>query len=80
VVLSYLPGQPAVTYTRYFPSLIEFMAGFGVVAYGVLAVSLGVRYLNIVDHSEVHETNHVVELTGEQSHDFEIAKAFPAAD
>jgi len=39
-----------------------------------------VRYLNIVDHSEVHETKHVVELSGEQSHDFEIAKAFPAGD
>jgi Ni/Fe-hydrogenase subunit HybB-like protein len=34
VVLSYLPGQIAVTYTKYVPSLIEFMVGFGVVAYG----------------------------------------------
>lgn len=80
VVLSYLPGQPAITYTRYFPSLIEFMAGFGVVAYGVLAVSLGVRYLKVVDHSEVHEEVHIEEHVIEDSHDFEIAKALPTPD
>jgi menaquinone reductase, integral membrane subunit len=80
VVLSYLPGQPAITYTKYFPSLIEFMAGFGVVAYGVLAVSLGVRYLNIVDHSQVHELEYVEKHVDETSHDFEIADAIPASD
>jgi Ni/Fe-hydrogenase subunit HybB-like protein len=80
VVLSYLPGQPAVTYTSYFPSLIEFMAGFGVVAYGVLAVSLGVRYLNIVDHSPVLELEHVENHVDETSHDFEISDAIPATD
>jgi len=76
VVLSYLPGQPAITYTKYFPSLIEFMAGFGVIAYGVLAVSLGVRYLNVVDHSDIHEAKQVEEV----SHDFEIAEALTASD
>ena len=55
VVLSYLPGQPAVTYTKYVPSLIEFLAGFGVIAYGIMAVSLGVRYLKVVDHSDDYE-------------------------
>jgi len=32
--------------------LIEFLAGFGVIAYGIMAVSLGVRYLKVVDHTE----------------------------
>lgn len=50
VLASYIPTEQAARYTTYFPSLIEFLAGAGVVAYGVMAVSLGVRYLNIVDH------------------------------
>ncbi len=61
VVLSYLPGLPAVTYTSYTPSLVEFMAGGGVVAYGLMAVSLGVRYLKVVDHDEVHAEEHASE-------------------
>jgi len=58
IVMSYLPGEPSVGYTKYVPSLVEFLAGFGVVAYGVLAFSLGVRYLKVVDHKvePVHET------------------------
>jgi len=58
IVMSYLPGEPSVGYTNYIPSLVEFLAGFGVVAYGVLAFSLGVRYLKVVDHKvePVHET------------------------
>jgi molybdopterin-containing oxidoreductase family membrane subunit len=55
VVLTYLPQEIAARYTSYFPSLIEIFAGAGVVAYGVLAVSLGVRYLNLVDHGAVAE-------------------------
>jgi hypothetical protein len=38
--------------------LVEILSGAGVVAYGALAITLGVRYLNIVDHrahqAEVH--------------------------
>jgi Ni/Fe-hydrogenase subunit HybB-like protein len=51
IVLSYLPGEPAVAYASYFPSLIEFVSGAGVVAFGLLAFSLGVRYLHVVDHA-----------------------------
>jgi Ni/Fe-hydrogenase subunit HybB-like protein len=72
VVLSYLPGLPAVTYTSYTPSLIEFLAGGGVVAYGFLAVSLGVRYLKVVDHDELHEEEHV--------HEAQIVEAVTAGD
>jgi Ni/Fe-hydrogenase subunit HybB-like protein len=50
VVISYLPGQPAVNYTSYTPSAVELVSGLGVIAYGLLAFSLGVRYLKVVDH------------------------------
>jgi len=53
IILSYLPGEPAVAYTAYRPSLIEFLAGGGIVGYGLLAFSLGVRYLKVVDHGLV---------------------------
>jgi menaquinone reductase, integral membrane subunit len=52
VVLTYLPQEITVRYTQYVPSLIEFLSGAGVVAYGILAVTLGVRYLNLVDHRQ----------------------------
>jgi len=50
VVLSYLPGSPTVAYTAYRPSLVEWVSTLGVLAYGMLAFSLGVRYLKVVDH------------------------------
>jgi Ni/Fe-hydrogenase subunit HybB-like protein len=72
VVLSYLPGLHAVTYTSYSPSLIEFLAGGGVVAYGLMAVSLGLRYLKVVDHDELHEEVHV--------HEAQLVEAVPVGD
>ena len=51
IILSYLPGEPSVAYTAYRPSLIEFLSGAGIVGYGLLAFSLGVRYLKVVDHN-----------------------------
>jgi Ni/Fe-hydrogenase subunit HybB-like protein len=53
IVLSYLPGEPSIAYTTYRPSLIEFLAGGGIVSYGLLAFSLGVRYLRVVEHRSV---------------------------
>jgi Ni/Fe-hydrogenase subunit HybB-like protein len=50
VVVSYLPGQPSVQYTSYLPSLVELISGLGIIAYGLLAISFGVRYLKVVDH------------------------------
>lgn len=58
--LSYLPQELTTLYTTYFPSLIEILAGAGVVAYGALAVTLGIRYLNIVKHPSVEEEAVVV--------------------
>jgi Ni/Fe-hydrogenase subunit HybB-like protein len=56
IILSYLPGEPIITYTTYRPSLIEILAGAGIIGYGLLAFSLGVRYLRVVDHrrAEIH--------------------------
>jgi len=60
IILSYLPGEPAVAYTVYTPSLIEFLAGAGIIGYGLLAFSLGVRYLKVVDHNL--EKTHIEEV------------------
>jgi len=38
---------------------VEWAAGMGIIAYGLLAFSLGVKYLRVVDHrltDEKHET------------------------
>jgi Ni/Fe-hydrogenase subunit HybB-like protein len=58
VVMPYVPGQ-AIAYTSYRPSLVEILTGSAIVAYGLTAFSLGVKYLRVVDHSLV-ETEHDV--------------------
>jgi len=61
VLMSYVPGA-AITYTSYRPSLVEIMAGAAIIAYGLTAFSLGVKYLRVVDHTlveEEHEKVHV---------------------
>ena len=68
VVMPYVPGQ-AIAYTSYKPSLVEVVAGAAIIAYGLTAFSLGVKYLRVVDHSlvaaehktvKVEATEHVV--------------------
>ncbi|GAB4542614.1 MAG: Ni/Fe-hydrogenase cytochrome b subunit [Anaerolineales bacterium] len=49
-VISYLPGEALARYVSYTPSFIEWAAGSGIIAFGLLAFSLGVRYLRVVDH------------------------------
>jgi len=61
VMVSYLPGEPTVSYTTYTPSLIEWLAGGGIIAYGFTLFSLGVRYLHVVDHT-IYEREHEVVL------------------
>jgi Ni/Fe-hydrogenase subunit HybB-like protein len=61
VLMSYVPGA-AIAYTNYRPSLIEILAGAAIIAYGLTAFSLGVKYLRVVDHTlveEEHEKVHV---------------------
>jgi Ni/Fe-hydrogenase subunit HybB-like protein len=55
VLLSYLPEQIVARYTDYAPSLVEFLTGGGIVAYGLLAFTLAARYLNIVDYEPSHQ-------------------------
>ena len=62
VVVSYLPGQTTVNYTSYTPSLVEILSGLGVIAYGLLAFSLGVRYLKVVDHRLAMEATETVRV------------------
>jgi molybdopterin-containing oxidoreductase family membrane subunit len=62
VVLSYWPAEAAIDYTSYRPALIEWVTGLGIVAYGLLAFSLGVKYLRVVDHTLIEEAaEHVAE-------------------
>ena len=60
VIISYLP-QEAASYTTYVPSLIEILTGAGIVAYGALAVTLGIRHLGVVDHTPEPEHEEVPE-------------------
>lgn len=62
IVLSYLPGQPTVSYASYTPSLVEWAVGLGIIAYGFLAFSLGVRYLRVVDHRFIEAEYESVEV------------------
>ncbi len=55
VLLTYLPQEITVRYTAYIPSLIEILIGAGIVAYGLMAFTLGARYLNVVNHEVAPE-------------------------
>lgn len=55
VAFSVLPTQIEPLYTAYKPALVEILVGLGVIAYGLLAFTLGVRYLGVVDHSSLPE-------------------------
>jgi molybdopterin-containing oxidoreductase family membrane subunit len=55
VVFGQVPGSDVPLFTNYTPSLIEILTGTGVLAYGLLAITFGVRYLNVIDHGEVVE-------------------------
>jgi Ni/Fe-hydrogenase subunit HybB-like protein len=64
VVMPYVPGA-AIAYTSYKPSLIEILTGAAIIAYGLTAFSLGVKYLRVVDHTlvEAEHTPVTVEAT-----------------
>ena len=61
VLMSYVPGM-AITYTSYTPSLIEIFTGGAIIAYGLTAFSLGVKYLRVVDHTLVEEEHETVRV------------------
>lgn len=55
IVFGNMPTSDIPRFTTYTPSLIEVLVAVGVLAYGLLAVTLGVRYLNVIDHGPVAE-------------------------
>jgi Ni/Fe-hydrogenase subunit HybB-like protein len=61
VVMPYVSGQ-AIVYTTYKPSLIEMMTGAAIVAYGLTAFSLGVKYLRVVDHTLLEAEHKMVKV------------------
>ena len=61
VIIPYLPQEVAASYTTYVPSLVEVLTGAGIVAYGALAVTLGIRHLGVVDHTLEPEHEEVPE-------------------
>lgn len=54
VVLTYLNDGINTLFTSYRPALIEILVGAGVVAFGLLAFTLGVQFLRVVDHTLDH--------------------------
>jgi Ni/Fe-hydrogenase subunit HybB-like protein len=66
-VISYLPGETAISYTSYSASLVEWVSGLGIIAYGLLAFSLGVKYLRVVDHTLVEEEHELVSVPGRET-------------
>jgi Ni/Fe-hydrogenase subunit HybB-like protein len=50
MVVTLLPNQTAPLYTVYRPALIEIIVSIAIVSYGLLMLTLGIRYLGIVDH------------------------------
>jgi menaquinone reductase, integral membrane subunit len=65
-VVSYLPGEAVVSYTTYTPSLVEWASGMGIVAYGLLGFSLGVKYLRVVDHRLTEGEHEVVTVESKE--------------
>ena len=61
VVMPYVPGL-SITYTSYKPSLIEILSGAAIIAYGLTALSLGIKYLRVVDHTLIEEEHDKVHV------------------
>ena len=66
VVMPYAPDQ-AITYTSYRPSLVEIVTGSAIIAYGLAAFSLGVKYLRVVDHSLIERSHETVLEPGSET-------------
>ncbi|MBL7162920.1 MAG: polysulfide reductase NrfD [Anaerolineales bacterium] len=62
VILTYLHDEINAIYTSYMPNLIEVMVGAGVVAFGLMAFTLGVQYLKVVNYaSDEHPIEHMID-------------------
>ena len=49
-----IPQDLTPLYVSYQPSIVEWAAGLGVIAYGFMAFTLGVKYLKVVDKNGGH--------------------------
>jgi len=63
VIIPFVSGLP-ITYTSYRPSLVEILTGAAIIAYGLTALSIGVKYLRVVDHTLVEEEHEKVHVEG----------------
>lgn len=50
IVQTPMPSTSTPLFTSYFPSLVEFAVGAGIVSFGLLAFTLGVKYFKVVNH------------------------------
>ena len=66
VVMPYVPGH-AIAYTSYRPSLVEIVTGSAIIAYGLTAFTLGVKYLRVVDHSLIERSHETVLEPGSET-------------
>ncbi len=55
LVLNANPFSDMLVYAQYVPSITEILAGTGVIAYGALAITLGIRFLRVIEHVPVGE-------------------------
>ena len=67
IVMPYLTTAPTALYARYVPSLVEFVIGAAIIAYGFMAFTLGVLYLKVVDHNVDEKLTIPVHLKAETS-------------
>jgi Ni/Fe-hydrogenase subunit HybB-like protein len=51
VVQTPFAAAEAPLYTSYLPAPIEVVVALGIIAFGMFAITLGIRYLKIIDHS-----------------------------
>jgi len=52
IVQTPMAASSAPLFTSYFPSMVEIAVGMGIVSFGLLAFSLGVKYLKVVNHGK----------------------------
>jgi len=63
LVLNANPFSDMLVYTQYVPSITEILAGLGVIAYGALAITLGIRFLRVIEHNPVEVDEFVQQET-----------------
>lgn len=52
IVQTPFAASEAPLYTRYLPAPIEIVVALGIIGFGMFAITMGVRYLRIIDHSQ----------------------------